>query len=366
MGGFRRLGAAVAQAGLAAWSRSFGRRAARFEEALHAFAADLAGSKDPKSIEAALIRFARRIVQAGRVELFRATGECAECDGGPHAHPNAGDAGREEPDFEEFRVRCGAADHGFLRLYLPGASSGRVIQRRLAMACTLAACALESARVHEEWSTGYSEPNDGQSSEHPAGDAESGMRAPHPPRDVVRDATFLNAVLPFALEQSRRHGEPVSLVCVQIDRLGAIRDLLGSSLADRLVQELGELVGSLVRASDLVARLDDDRIVALLVRARGDGAMKVARSIGHAVAEMGLGSPRLPGTSISIGVAEFPTVARDAASLLDAADEAMAMARVSGSDSPILAQPRSAPGRAHLHAHAAEAARSSEAAAFGH
>ena len=155
--------------------------------------------------------------------------------------------------------------------------------------------------------------------------------------DVVRDATFLNAVLPFALAQSRRHGEPVSLVCVQVDRLGAIRNLLGPTLADRLVSDLAETVSSLVRASDIVARLDDDRIVALLVRARGDGAMGVARMIGRTVADSGLGSPRLPGTSVSIGVAEFPAIARDAASLLDAADEAMVMARAGGSHSPVLA-----------------------------
>src|SRR5262249_13605416 len=138
----------------------------------------------------------------------------------------------------------------------------------------------------------------------------------------------------------RRHGEPVSLVCVQLDRLGAMRDLLGSSLADRLVLELGETVASLVRASDIVARLDDDRIVALLVRARGDDAMRVARTIGRAVADSGLGSPRLPGASVAIGVAEFPAIAGDAAALLDAADEAMVKARARGSHSPVLAGPR--------------------------
>jgi GGDEF domain-containing protein len=71
--------------------------------------------------------------------------------------------------------------------------------------------------------------------------------------------------------------------------------------------------------------------------------MKVARTIGRAVAESGLGSPRLPGVTAAIGVAEFPATAGDAASLLEAADEAMAMARAGGSRSPMLAGPRSAP-----------------------
>ena len=170
-------------------------------------------------------------------------------------------------------------------------------------------------------------------------------RTPHERPDVVRDATFLNAVLPFALAQSRRYGEPVSLLCVQVDRLGAIRNMLGATLADRLVSELASIVSGIVRASDIVARLDDDRIVALLVRARGDGAMGVARMIARTVADSGLGSPGLPGTSVSIGVAEFPATARDAASLLDAADEAMVTARAGGSRSPVLAGPP--PGPVH-------------------
>jgi diguanylate cyclase (GGDEF)-like protein len=350
----RRFGAALVRAGQAAWSRSFGRGAHAFEQALLGFMSDMAGSTNPDAIEAALVRLARRIAPAGRIERIPARGEWAECDGGADALASTGDAGRDEPNFVECPVRCGAADHGFFRAYLSGSSARRAarttMQQRFDMACTLAACALESARRHAEW--GYGHMEDGEPSERLQGDADAKARAPQQRRGVVRDATFLNAVLPFALEQSRRHGEPVSLVCVKLDRLGAIRDLLGSPLADRLVHELGEIVGSLVRASDLVARLDDDRIVALLVRARGEGAMKVARSIGRAVADAGLGSPRLPGTSVSIGVAEFPAVARDAASLLDAADEAMSMARVSGSDSPILARPRSAPREAHIHVHA--------------
>jgi diguanylate cyclase (GGDEF)-like protein len=367
--GFRRFGAAVARAGHSAWSRSLGRSAARFEEALHGFTTELAASGDPEAIEAALVRLAQRIAPADRVELIRATGECPLCDVGPHAGANAAGAVGEEADVKEFRVRCSTADHGVLRLHLPEARARRAdrpeTRRRLAMACTLAACALESARLRSEWAWGCCEANDGRPSEDHAGDVESEMRTPHRPCDVVRDATFLNAVLPFALEQSRRHGEPVSLVCVKLDRLGAIRDLLGTSLADQLVQELGELVGSLVRASDLVARLDDDRIVALLVRARGDGAMKVARSIGRAVAASGLGSPRLPGTSVSIGAAEFPAAAVDAASLLKAADEAMAIARAGGSHSPVLAEPRPAPGHARIHVHRPATARSTEPSACG-
>lgn len=348
-----RLAAAVARAGRAAWSMSFDRRVTGFEEALHGFAAELATSRDPEVIEASLLRMAREIARSGRFELIRATGEPAACDG----HAGVDDAGREQESgprpgepMEEIPLRCGYANHGALRIPIAAAGDGpasrRETRRRLTLACTLAACALENARHRNEWGwdrEGHE--GDGHASS-AADDADGSMRTPYERPDVVHDATFLNAVLPFALAQARRHGEPVSLVCVQLDRLGAIRNLLGPEIADRLVLDLAETVASLVRSSDIVARLDDDRVVALLVRARGDGAMKVARTIGRAVAEAGLGAPRLPGASVSIGVAEYPAVARDAASLLDAADEAMCRARAEGNHTPRLAMARPAGGHA--------------------
>ena len=187
-------------------------------------------------------------------------------------------------------MRWGTANHGVLRLHIHAAwgrpASGAETRRRLTMACTLAACALENARLRAEWVWGGEHEGDDRRPDIPR---RATTPQPNPPRrpDVVRDATFLNAVLPFALAQSRRHGEPVSLVCVQLDRLGAIRNMLGADDRRPPGSDLAATVSALVRASDIVARLDDDRIVALLFRSRGDGAMGVARSIGRAVAESG-------------------------------------------------------------------------------
>ena len=56
-------------------------------------------------------------------------------------------------------------------------------------------------------------------------------------------------------------------MCVAIDRLGGIQELLGPGTADRLVRSVADSVASLIRTSDIVARLDDDRVVAVLPRA---------------------------------------------------------------------------------------------------
>ncbi len=315
-----RLGASVARAGRVTWSRSYRGRPERFEQALQTLAMELASTTDPHAIESALLRFARGIAPSSRVEIRREPAE-------------------QSAEFRDnlmvFPVRCGASDHGELRINLDRESDGRGVRRQLSVGCTLAGTALEGARLH-----GGRIPIESREIESDFDDQNE--RPVHPGTEMVHDATFLNAVLPFALGQSRRHGEPLALLCLKLDRLGAIRDLLGTSMADRLVHDLAQIVGSIVRSSDIVARLEDDRIVALLVRSRTEGARKVARGIVRAVRESGLGLPHLPGLSVSIGLAGFPDLAGDAAALLEIADEAMTTAHAEGGDRIVEACPRSA------------------------
>ena len=57
--------------------------------------------------------------------------------------------------------------------------------------------------------------------------------------DAIRDEAFLVAFLPYAVAQAKRHAEPVSLLCLETDRLAAIRELLGAELAEAAVQQPG-------------------------------------------------------------------------------------------------------------------------------
>jgi diguanylate cyclase (GGDEF)-like protein len=344
--GFGRWGAALARVGREAWARAFGGDAIRFEEALHRFTAEMGIFRNPAAIEAALIRLAHRIAPSSRFELIRTAAEPAawESEGRRRAGtdgPGQAEHGKPRPDecVDEIPMCCGPAVLGVLRATTPAApghaTPGVETLRRLTTACTLAACALENAR----WLAAST----GEAQEHDHGrlspsDAEASVRPLGERPGVVRDATFLNAVIPFALAQARRHREPASLLCVQLDRLRAIRGLLGQEVVDRLIQDLARTVASVVRASDIVARLDDDRVVALLIRARGADALGVAQTICRTVAESGLAVPELPGVTVSIGVAEFPSSARDASTLLEVADEALDRATTQGRNQAVLAE----------------------------
>jgi diguanylate cyclase (GGDEF)-like protein len=161
------------------------------------------------------------------------------------------------------------------------------------------------------------------------------------PIAVLHDATFLNAVLPYALGQAKRHREPLSLLCVAVDRLAAIRHLHGAEVADAAVRRVAETVGARLRASDVVARLDDDRIIAVLPDAAAIHAARVAEVLREAIEAAGAASPSMPALTASIGMASYPAHAHDVHSLLAAADEAMVRAERQGRNRVASAAPGS-------------------------
>ena len=316
------------------------------------------------SCEAALLRLARQMAPASRIELV--SGQAPAID-----HEVETELGGEGPGSGErpadrwarpsgqavleVPLRCGASVCG--RLRLRSRSGGRSPLRsqtiqRLTTLCTMAASAMECLGNHAEW------PRD-DDLEHPGGapsapPARNAAQTAPPlhPSILLHDATFLNAVLPFALNQARRHREPLSLLCVAIDRQRGVQELLGRAEVDRLIRHVGEITGSLIRTSDIVARLDDDRVVAVLPRAPRGGALHVAENICRAVAEKSPADCNTPNLTVSIGVATFPSCADNVYSLFDAADEALAWAQNHGRNQAVLAPPRPSPAPSQAHAQA--------------
>jgi diguanylate cyclase (GGDEF)-like protein len=159
------------------------------------------------------------------------------------------------------------------------------------------------------------------------------------PCSMLRDATFLHAVLPFAVNQARRHQEPISILCVAIDRLNGVRELLGHERSDTAVRSVGTFIARLLRASDIVARIDDDRIIAVLPHSKLADSLRIARNLCRAVEANSKLLPEIPNMTISIGVADLPGCADNVYALLDAADLALAEAKSQGRNRAIAAMP---------------------------
>jgi diguanylate cyclase (GGDEF)-like protein len=157
--------------------------------------------------------------------------------------------------------------------------------------------------------------------------------------DAIRDEAFLVAFLPYAVAQAKRHAEPVSLLCLGTDRLAAIRDLLGAELAEAAVQRLAETVAKTLRTSDLVARLNDGRIVAVLPFAGAAALPLIVEVVREAIARAGVPTCSMPRLTASIGMATYPDHAHDARSLLVSSLSALDRAQARGPNQTGEAEP---------------------------
>ncbi len=336
-----------------------------FEAGLHDWVGTIQTAHDSRCVEAALIRHAQRIVPAYRIELVKKA-ELAR-DGAAVAHDHGTASGdkataarrghaQDGQTTLELPIRCGSVPRAWLRIRPRGQGVARLRQvtiQRLNTLCTIGACALERLDLHEEWPERGPLPRPTDSP--PPGPSDDTAQPCDSFANIaeLQDATFLNAVLPFAINQARRHNEPLSFICVAIDRLASIQELLGRAAVDQLIKKVGETVASMIRESDIVARLDDDRIVAVLPRAPGGGALHVAQNICKFVAATIHDDCDVPNITVSIGVATFPTCADNVYSLFDAADEALAQAQNQGRNQAYLAPrqpPAGPPTRASGHA----------------
>ena len=183
---------------------------------------------------------------------------------------------------------------------VPGRSWSPGLIRRLTTLCTLAAAArlaLTSARTAAP------------------------PRRPEPVEEL-RDETFFRTFLPYAVATARRHQEPLSLLCIAIDRFAGIEGLLGRELAEASLRPVARTIIRTLRSSDIVAWLGEGRIIAALGLADHQEALIVAETLRLAIAGTGAQPPSLPMITATIGVASYPDDAADASALIAAAVEA--------------------------------------------
>ena len=295
--------------------------APRVGQRIHEFADLIATTRAPEEVESALVCLAGEFSGASRVELI------LDCDVRTDPHPKLmalwpeGDAAMTAGLAEApggllcLRLQCGDHYQMTLRLHArPGVfRSGRWSPRVVRWLTTLCAMAAAAERGLHASQRGRIEP-------------------PVEASAAVRDATFLNAVLPYALAQAARHREPLTVFCLEVDGLGAIGRDHGSMAVVLAAGRVADAVARTLRGSDVVARLDDHRVIVVLPNTGGPDVPTVAAKVRSAIARACRPTALLPAMTVSIGVACYPTDAREMLALLIAADEATARARASGPD----------------------------------
>jgi diguanylate cyclase (GGDEF)-like protein len=137
--------------------------------------------------------------------------------------------------------------------------------------------------------------------------------------------------LNYALAQAKRHGRPVALLFVDVDRFKIVNDTFGHAVGDKLLQGIADCLKNAVRGEDTVARLGGDEFAIVLPRVeRPEHAALVAEKALTCLSQPFVLDGHEVVTSASIGVALSSSDGSDAQSLLKRADKAMFGAKAAG------------------------------------
>ena len=123
-----------------------------------------------------------------------------------------------------------------------------------------------------------------------------------------------------------------SLLFVDIDYFKNVNDQFGHVVGSQLLVDMSNVLKAQLRSSDLVYRYGGDEFIFLLPRTSVGETKNIALRISEAVkgAEFNIDKDKKYRLSLSIGLAEFPTDATNAKSIIDFADKMMYMSKKSG------------------------------------
>jgi len=120
-----------------------------------------------------------------------------------------------------------------------------------------------------------------------------------------------------------RHGHPLSIVIVDLDRFKEHNDAFGHLQGDALLKEVASVLKACVRQSDTLARFGGDEFVLLLPHTDQVQAARLVQRLKERLAEAIPGK----GVSLSAGIASFPEDGATPRDLLHRADLALYQAK---------------------------------------
>ncbi len=152
-----------------------------------------------------------------------------------------------------------------------------------------------------------------------------------PGRDTLTglpDGAAFRTRLSEEVARARRHGVPVSVVTLDIDRFGGINEKYGRPTGDATLTETGLVLRLALRDSDIVARLGGNVFGLLLPETDLDSAVRCAERVRRQIEEHRF--PRIGRITASAGVSSCPVDGADGLALLDQAERALGLAKKNG------------------------------------
>lgn len=125
-----------------------------------------------------------------------------------------------------------------------------------------------------------------------------------------------------------RNNQQVSLVLLDLDHLKRINDTHGHRSGDLTLCHIASIMKAAVRDVDVCARYGGEEFAVILPQCDRESAIEVAERLRHSIASTPV--PKVGQVTASIGVATYPTGAKNKEELVEMADRAMYLAKAAG------------------------------------
>lgn len=169
---------------------------------------------------------------------------------------------------------------------------------------------------------------------------------PAQPRDAslgLFSLTQIRHLMRVEFGRAQRYGYAASVMVLEIDRVGHLRDLYGFEFKESVLEDVISLLQDETRSCDYLGRLQDDRLMAILPHTTEKGARSGADRLMKRCHQLGFEADgRALKVSLSIGCSLYEdqnTLFFDA--LVSAAEAALAEAIAQGGDRFVFRAPGS-------------------------
>jgi diguanylate cyclase (GGDEF)-like protein len=144
---------------------------------------------------------------------------------------------------------------------------------------------------------------------------------------------YLMERLESEVDRCSRYGRSLSLIMADIDHFKKYNDTQGHQRGDELLRAAADRFRGLVRKPDFIARYGGEEFIVVMPETGCREAFHLAERMREAVSSLGDGGGgSQPGgkVTVSLGIAEMPIHAKDAATLVREADRALYRAKEEG------------------------------------
>lgn len=142
----------------------------------------------------------------------------------------------------------------------------------------------------------------------------------------------LSLDLEEAIAVHEKQHETFSIMFIDIDHFKSVNDNYGHIVGSKLLQDIGEVLSLILRASDHIYRYGGDEFVVIMPTVDISTVHEIAKRVLNKIKnkEFDIGNGEKYRLSVSVGIAEYPTDAKSAQEIIKFADEMMYMSKRSG------------------------------------